>query len=82
MTAARSYVYLLEHCYEKECGCDEHKFIGLFATRREATEIKRRLLKKPGFRRYPRNFYLPKHLVGKYEWETGFVSMLPPKRRN
>ena len=82
MKSAPQHLYLLEHCYERECGCDEAKRIGLFATRKEALEIKRRLLKKPGFRRYPRDFNISKCLVGRYEWKSGFVTMLPPKRRN
>ncbi len=81
MKSASQHFWLLDHCYEKDCGCDEYKLIGAFATQAAAVAVKKKLVKKAGFRRYPRSFIISKCTIGRVGWETGFVSMLPPKRR-
>ena len=75
MKSAGIIVYSLDHSYEKPCGCDETKRLGIFATRKEAIAVKKRLLKKPGFRKYPRNFHIDRTVIGRLGWKEGFVTV-------
>lgn len=65
-------VYLLQHSYEIETGCDETKILGIFSSQQmaeEAVEVYRQL---PGFRDRKEDFYIDKYEVNKRYWVDGY----------
>ena len=65
-------VYLLQHSYEIETGCDETKILGIFSSQQmaeEAVEVYRQL---PGFRDRKEDFYIDKYEVDKRYWVDGY----------
>ena len=65
-------VYLLQHSYEIETGCDETKILGILSSQQmaeEAVEVYRQL---PGFRDRKEDFYIDKYEVNKRYWVDGY----------
>jgi hypothetical protein len=52
----------------------EDKFCGAFSTEATAEAARQQLLRQPGFRDYPNDFYVAHHEVDKLEWTEGFVT--------
>jgi len=74
------YVYLLQHGYENDCGCDEAKMIGIYSTEEEAKKVVERLKDIEGFRDYPIDcFHIEKYEIGKDYWEEGFIKVYWPE---
>jgi homoserine kinase type II len=69
-----NHVYLLQHSYENECGEDECKTIGIYASEDEANQAVERLKKQPGFSVLPDHFIVSKYEINKDHWSEGFSS--------
>ncbi len=68
------YVYLVEHCYEYDTYQEETKFIGVFSSEKEATEIIKKLHTKSGFKDYPiKCFKIHKIKINEFCWKDGFI---------
>lgn len=65
-------VYLLQHSYELDNGCDETKLLGVFSSKQEAKEAIKQYKQLPGFRNKPENFHIDKYEVDKKYWVEGF----------
>jgi homoserine kinase type II len=52
----------------------DDKFCGAFSTDAKADAGRQQLLRQPGFRDYPNDFYVGTPEVDKLEWTEGFVT--------
>ncbi len=66
-------VYTLEHKYDRENGCEEVKFIGVYSDRAGAEKTIEKLKDQPGFRDYPSGFHLEETPIDVVFWTEGFV---------
>ena len=65
-------VYLLQHSYELENGCDETKVLGIFSSQQMAEEAVRSYRQLPGFRDKKADFCIDKYEVNKKYWGDGY----------
>jgi hypothetical protein len=68
-------VYVVQHSHPTPWGEDETKFIGVFGTKRFASNAVRRLRKQPGFKRWPKHFFIDACLVNSTSWSEGFITV-------
>ena len=74
MIAGGAKVFLLQHTYEKECGCLDFKVIGIFSTKALAKRSLKSLSTQPGFSEYPKGFYIAEYIVERRHWDGGFFT--------
>ena len=67
-------VFLLQHTYEKECGCLDFKILGIFSTKALAKRSWKSLSIQPGFSEHPKGFYIAEYIVGRQHWDGGFFT--------
>ena len=77
-------VYLLWHMRplegQEDLDPEQHhietddKLCGAYSSKTRAEEARQQLLKQPGFKNYPDNFYVAEYEVDKIEWAEGFVT--------
>ncbi len=65
-------VYLLQHSYELDNGCEETKLLGVFSSKQNAEEAIKEYKQLPGFRDKQENFFIDKYEVDKKHWVEGF----------
>ena len=68
----KAEVYLLQHSYEIDNGCDETKILGIFSSQQTAEEAIEGYKKLPGFRNKQENFFIDKYELDKKHWAEGF----------
>ena len=68
-------VYVLQHSYELENGCDETKFLGVFSSFQKAKMAVLEYKKLPGFCQYTNDFYIDKYEIDKKCWVEGFITV-------
>jgi len=68
-------VHLLWHVNELPTGEADSKFIGVYASIKDAEQAKKRLGVQPGFRDTPQGFQIEGHEVGRDHWTEGFVTV-------
>ena len=67
-------VFVVQHEHEAANGCDEVKFIGVYATQEEADKAIERVRLKPGFINHPKGFSVNAYEVGQDHWMDGFFT--------
>lgn len=67
-------VYLLEHGYVDDFGCDDTKILGIFSSQQEAESAIETYLELPGFRDRKDGFRIDTYELNKKHWVDGFVS--------
>jgi hypothetical protein len=72
--ASGSKVFLLQHTYEKECGCVAFKVIGIFSTKALAQKSLKSLSTQPGFSEHPKGFYIGEYIIERRHWDGGFFT--------
>lgn len=65
-------VYLLQHSYEKDNGCDETKTLGIFSSEENAKDAIQNYINLPGFKDMPDEFYIDVYELDKQHWSEGF----------
>lgn len=66
-------VYVLQHSYEIG-DFEETKFIGVYSSKENATQVVKRYMLLPGFKDYPEScFYIARYQVDKDNWTEGFI---------
>jgi len=68
-------IFILQHSYQLESGCDETKFIGAYSSEDEAKSAIERLKLQPGFRDRPNDFYIEQYALNKDHWTEGYSTM-------
>ncbi len=68
-------VFLVQHSYETESGCDEIKLIGVYSNQLEAEKAVERLRLQPGFMDYPNCFHINQYELNEDHWREGFVRL-------
>lgn len=66
-------VFVLQHSYELE-GCEETKFIGVYASEQDAQDAIGRLKLQPGFIDRPSDFHIDEYEINKDHWTEGFFT--------
>lgn len=67
-------VFLLQHTYEKECGCLDFKILGIFSTKAIAEENLKISSTQLGFSDHPNGFYVAEYLLDIRHWDGGFFT--------
>lgn len=65
-------VYLLQHSYELDNGCEEIKTLGIFSDEKNAQEAIDEYKKLPGFKNHKNGFFIDKYKLDKKNWAEGF----------
>lgn len=74
MEMKNQFVFILQHI--RSIGnCDDIKFLGVFSTKRAALAAKKKLVAKPGFKKFKRGFCLDKYQVDFIHWDKGFKTL-------
>lgn len=68
-------VYVLQHSYVLQNGCDETKMLGVFSSEEKAQAAIEMYRTLPGFCEHPENFHLDKYLVDERCWTEGFFTI-------
>lgn len=68
-------VYLLQHSYELESGCNEIKVLGIFSSEKSAKDAIEMYKKLPGFCEHMKDFYIDKYFVDERCWTEGYVAI-------
>ena len=79
MTTKGKKIYVVQHSHVDGDGCDETKFIGVYATKLKAAaavEIARDL---PRFKSHKSGFTIDAHNLDESKWVEGFVSVPTPR---
>jgi homoserine kinase type II len=64
-------VYVLQHAYQSSKG--EHiKMIGVYSSEQLAKDAINRLVKLPGFSKYPDGFHIDAYPLNRDHWSEGF----------
>ena len=71
------HVYLVTHVHEFAGGEEDVKFIGVYATERDAEAAVGRAKNLPGFRDSQEGFWIECYELGKDHWCEGFVTWVP-----
>lgn len=71
-------IFILQHSYELENGCDETKLLGVFSSFEKAVQVIQEYKNLPGFKNRPDDFYIDKYEIDKKYWIEGFESELHP----
>jgi hypothetical protein len=66
-------VFVVQHQYDLD-GCDETKFIGVYASRASAEAVVHKLRGQPGFRDHPGDFSIDEYELDRDHWEEGFIT--------
>ena len=67
-------VYLLQHVAREGTEDEDVKLLGIYTSKSEGEAAIRRLAKLPGFKRYPKGFYLDRLVLNEDMWTEGFVT--------
>ena len=67
-------VYLLQHVAREGTDDESVKVLGIYSTQGKARAATKRLVKLPGFRRYPNSFCIDQYTLNQDEWTEGFVT--------
>lgn len=67
-------VYLLQHVAREDTDDESIKTLGIYSSQSKARAATKRLVKLPGFRRYPKSFYIDRYTLDQDEWTEGFVT--------
>lgn len=68
-------VYVLQHSYALQNGCDETKLLGVFSSEEKAQEAIEMYRTLPGFCEHPQDFHLDKYLMNERYWTEGFFTI-------
>lgn len=68
-------VYILQHSYALQNGCDEAKLLGVFSSEEKAQQAIEMYRTLPGFCEHPQDFHLDKYSVGERCWTEGFFTI-------
>lgn len=68
-------VYVLQHSYALQNGCDETKLLGVFSSEDKAQQAIEMYRTLPGFCEHPQDFHLDKYLVDETCWTEGFCTI-------
>lgn len=71
----RQEVYVLQHSYALQNGCDETKMLGVFSSAEKAQEAIEIYKTLPGFCEHPQDFHLDKYLVDERCWAEGYCTI-------
>jgi hypothetical protein len=74
-------VYLLFHEYQLGYE-DESKLIGVYSRVIKANNVIDIYKLKPGFCMYPNNFIIDEYELDENNWESGFVTIERPSKKN
>jgi homoserine kinase type II len=66
-------VFIVQHGYEDDAGCEEVKFIGVYSSEASAQAAVGRLRSQPGFRDRPGDFYIDPYVLDQDHWSDGYV---------
>jgi len=66
-------VFVVQHSYEDDAGCEEVKLIGVYSSESAAKAAIQRLQKQPGFRDRPDGFHIDPYDMDKDHWQDGYV---------
>lgn len=72
--ANRTKVFLLQHTYERECGCLDFKILGIFSTKAIAEENLKIFSTQLGFSDHPNGFYIAEYVLDIRHWDGGFFT--------
>jgi hypothetical protein len=53
----------------------DDKLCGVFSTEASAEEARQQLVKQPGFKEFPEDFYVGEYELDKIQWADGFVTV-------
>jgi hypothetical protein len=67
-------VYLLQHAAREDTDDEDIKTLGIYSNQDKADAAIKRLVKLPGFRRFPNSFYIDRYTLDQNEWAEGFVT--------
>ena len=67
-------VYLLQHVAREDTDDESVKALGVYSSESKARAAIKRLVKLPGFRRYPKSFYIDRYTLNQDKWIEGFVT--------
>src|SRR5712692_1009793 len=67
-------VYLLQHVAREDTDDEDIKTLGIFSGQGKAELAIKRLVKLPGFNRYPDGFHVDRYRLDQSEWTEGFVT--------
>ena len=68
-------VYLLQHSYELESGCNETKVLGIFSSEKKAKDAIEMYKKLPGFCDHMKDLYIDKYFVDERCWTACYVAI-------
>ncbi len=68
-------LYIVQHEYENNKGCEVVRLIGLYSTKEKAEKALESVRNQHGFRDYPSGFYLERIQLDEDSWREGFVRM-------
>ena len=75
-------VFIVTHSYELQ-GAEQIKIIGAYASKKDAQLAVRRKKRYPGFRKYPKGFYIDCFELGRDQWDEGFITYYyTPKKKS
>ena len=69
-------VFVVQHTRDKEDGCEDVKFIGVYAKETDANSAIDSLRILPGFAEHSEGFCVDEYEVGKTHWTEGFLTVL------
>jgi hypothetical protein len=67
-------VYLLQHVAREDTEDEDVKLLGIYTSKSKGESAIKRLAKLPGFKRYPKGFYLDRLILDEDMWTEGFVT--------
>lgn len=68
-------VYLLQHVAREGSDDEDVKVLGIYSNERKAKRAIVRFVKLPGFKRYPKGFYVDRYQLDESNWTEGFLTM-------
>lgn len=68
-------VYVLQHSYALQNGCDETKLLGVFSSEDKAQQAIEMYRTLPGFCEHLQDFHLDKYLMNERYWTEGFFTI-------
>ncbi|EFB74874.1 DUF7336 domain-containing protein [Subdoligranulum variabile] len=71
----RQEVYVLQHSYALQNGCDETKLLGVFSSEDKAQQAIEMYRTLPGFCEHSQDFHLDKYLLDERYWTEGFFTI-------
>ena len=68
-------VYLLQHSYELDNGCDATKVLGVFSSEKKAKDAIEMYRTLPGFCEHPQDLYMDPYRMDKGCWTEGYQTL-------